>query len=327
MPFNEALFWFGITGFGTGLYFWVEGTVKRLHSISLTVIGALACAYSVYRHYHPEFPVIRVWVILLMLTWALLGYSIYLGKFRRLSPTEKLKEPSKLVIDSANYAAWSGRGARRDVTKFLRSIINGDSLVFGPIENHSFVVNGENLVPQDPMVGDPKRLELTYSYDGEKPKTIRRAEHGRLVLPEDSTIEWQEKQIEQLKAAQPKPVQYPVPQLRMKIIETVSALQGFLGEHGNEPDEVARPGESTKDTVFRYLTEGDPWKAKFIGDYRLRFGDSIPKLRDEMRVRTSISDSELNRLIEAAANNEEDSCMAVKGIIDRLWTLGRNVNA
>jgi hypothetical protein len=134
-------------------------------------------------------------------------------------------------------------------------------------------------------------------------------------------------ELQKMKAAQPKPLQYPVPHLRMKIVETVSALQGFLGEHGNEPKVTKLIGESTKDTALRYFKEGDPWRAKFIGDYRLRFGDSIPKLRDEMRVRTSISDNELNEAIETAANNEGGSYMAVKGIIDRLWTLGRNVNA
>jgi|SRR5208282_6353805 len=94
MPFNEALFWFGITGFGTGLYFWVEASVKRLRSIGLTVLGALACAYSVYRHYHPEIPEIKLWVILLILTWVFLGYAVYISRFRRLPRTdEKTKEP------------------------------------------------------------------------------------------------------------------------------------------------------------------------------------------------------------------------------------------
>lgn len=48
------------------------------------------------------------------------------------------KKTSKLVIHSANYSAWSGKGKRYDVTKYLRSLVTGDSLVFDPIENHSF---------------------------------------------------------------------------------------------------------------------------------------------------------------------------------------------
>src|SRR5713226_322858 len=89
MPFNEALFWFGITAFGTGLYFLFEATVatvKRLYSVSVTIVGTLACVYSVYRHYRPEAPAIHLWVILLVLTWALLGYSIYVNRVRYLPP-------------------------------------------------------------------------------------------------------------------------------------------------------------------------------------------------------------------------------------------------
>jgi hypothetical protein len=56
--------------------------VKRHYSIGLTVIGVLACAYTVYRDSHPESPAIHLWVILLVLTWALLGYNVYLRRFR-----------------------------------------------------------------------------------------------------------------------------------------------------------------------------------------------------------------------------------------------------
>src|SRR5258708_39791975 len=98
MPFNEALFWFGLTAFGAGLYFLflLEPAVRRLYSIGMTVIGALACAYSVYRYHHPEseLPAIHLWVLLLVLTWVLLGYNIYLHRFRRLPLPEKPKEPS-----------------------------------------------------------------------------------------------------------------------------------------------------------------------------------------------------------------------------------------
>lgn len=123
------------------------------------------------------------------------------------------------------------------------------------------------------------------------------------------------------------PLRYPIPQLRLKMLAMVSALQGFLGEHGDEPVVSRLTGESTSERALRYFNEVNPWKAKFIGDYRLRFGGPIPKLRDEMRVRASISDNELNEAIEAASNNEEGSCRAVKSIVDRLWALGRNMNA
>lgn len=83
MPFNEALFWFGLTAFATGLYYLWDPAVKRLHSVGLTVLGTAACAYTVYRHSHPELPAIHLWVILLVLTWAFLGYNVYLHQFQR----------------------------------------------------------------------------------------------------------------------------------------------------------------------------------------------------------------------------------------------------
>jgi hypothetical protein len=79
MPFNEALFWFGLTAFGTGLYFAFEGDVKIPYSVGLVVVGLLGCIYSVYRHYHPEsLKPIPLWMILLAITWALVGYDVYL---------------------------------------------------------------------------------------------------------------------------------------------------------------------------------------------------------------------------------------------------------
>lgn len=90
MPFNQALFWFGLTAFATGLYYLWDSAVKRLHSIGLTVLGTLACAYVVYRDSHPELPAIHLWVILLIVTWTLLGYNIYLRRFRQPS----VRQPS-----------------------------------------------------------------------------------------------------------------------------------------------------------------------------------------------------------------------------------------
>src|SRR5258708_952646 len=180
MPFNEALFWFGITGFGTGLYFWVEGSVKRLYSIGLTVLGALACAYSVYRHYHPEIPAIQLWVILLVLTWTFLGYGVSLGRFRRLPPpAKKPEEPSKLVIHSALY----GAGGFKDVS--VTDQLNAarrDALVI-PVDNN--LISGS----PDPAPNQAKRLEVKYSYGNAVPRTVSRNEYSILVLPEDSEIE------------------------------------------------------------------------------------------------------------------------------------------
>lgn len=119
MPFNEALFWFGITAFGTGLYFLVEASVKRLHPVALTVAGFLACAYAVYRHYHHEIPAIPLWMILLVLTWAFLGYAIYLGQFRRSVPLEDT-EVKRLAtaLEQAKKELGAEKAAAQDAPQF-----------------------------------------------------------------------------------------------------------------------------------------------------------------------------------------------------------------
>jgi hypothetical protein len=94
---------------------------------------------------------------------------------------------SKLVIHSANYRATSGDGKTYNVTEFMRQIITGDSLVLD-VENGNFVAGGTNYVPKDPCYGALKHLQVTYSYDEEKPQIIERVEHSRMVLPEDSEV-------------------------------------------------------------------------------------------------------------------------------------------
>ncbi len=77
MPIKEALFWFGITIFGTGLFFMVEGGERMPFALLLTLIGFMALAYSVYAHYKPGTPNVPVWIGLLIITWAALLFDIY----------------------------------------------------------------------------------------------------------------------------------------------------------------------------------------------------------------------------------------------------------
>lgn len=81
MPIKEALFWIGLTVFGTGLYFMID-KAKHLRwlAIIVTVAGAAALGYSIYAHYSPDAPKLPVWLYLLSLTWLLVGADIY---FRR----------------------------------------------------------------------------------------------------------------------------------------------------------------------------------------------------------------------------------------------------
>ena len=96
------------------------------------------------------------------------------------------KPSSKLVIHSANYGAVETGGETCDVGDFLRQIISGDSLMFS-IETNNF---DKESVPRGFLKSKEKRLQVTYSYEGSSPVTTERREHGRLLLPEDSKIQW-----------------------------------------------------------------------------------------------------------------------------------------
>lgn len=246
-------------------------------------------------------------------------------------PTEKPRKPSKLVIHWANYRAVAGGGVVYEVGDFLRQIISGDSLVFD-IENDNFVIGNKNFAG-DPLWGKEKRLQVNYSYGGNQPVTTERREHGRLLLPEDSKIKWLQGEVDRLIAAQPKPVQYPVPELRGKIVSMVSELQGFLGSHGEEPrlPKVDRePGESLNEflgkAVSRPLEPIMQWRTKFLGDFRIRFGISVPSLRDEIMARARKSDSRLNGCIDTAMHDPNGNVEAVVGIVGRFWEMAKDIN-
>src|SRR6266487_4612987 len=76
MPFKEATFWYGTILFTTGIYFWIQGGTSMTVAIILTVIGLAMSIYAVVAE-HYALPTLRLWVALLLLTWALLGYDIY----------------------------------------------------------------------------------------------------------------------------------------------------------------------------------------------------------------------------------------------------------
>lgn len=78
MPVKEAMFWTGITVFGTGLFLVFEKDVSKLWAIILIVAGLLFAGYSVYQHHYPA-AVVRfpMWFVLLVLTWLVLGFDFY----------------------------------------------------------------------------------------------------------------------------------------------------------------------------------------------------------------------------------------------------------
>jgi hypothetical protein len=127
VPFNEALFWVGITVLGTGLYiFWDRHLKSPLWSLVLVVIGLGTVVYSVYIHSQPQALRPPIWLILLIPTWAALGYAIYVRARRgqSLGPTPAGSAAPKkvpeivgdfsdvkiirhgLIIDASNGQQW-----------------------------------------------------------------------------------------------------------------------------------------------------------------------------------------------------------------------------
>jgi hypothetical protein len=120
-------------------------------------------------------------------------------------------------------------------------------------------------------------------------------------------------------------INYPVPQLRQEVVSMCSELQGFAGEHGKQPTPERHPQESDGDFLQRWRTIVEPWRARFVGDYRLKFGDSVSRMRDTIRAKTGIDDGALNASIERA-DNPNVSADAVQDIIKRLWDIAREIN-
>ena len=178
----------------------------------LTLIGFAMSAYAVIAEHYP-LPKLRLWVALLLLTWALLGYDIYDHRANltlRVAPVlafiigilgmvlvyvfvyrAKPKEPPiaeqtsgpKLIIHRAVYAA--GLPTEVLVTDNLQNIVR---------DGIAITVDGTlgSLIP-DPAFGIPKRLVVDYSYGTDTVFRVSRTERPageimRLVLPEDTEV-------------------------------------------------------------------------------------------------------------------------------------------
>jgi len=133
--------------------------------------------------------------------------------------------------------------------------------------------------------------------------------------------------IAEIEAKQPKPTQYPLPDLRLKIVTLCYVLQRFLGEHGEEPTVARKPGESDDAFMARVrFPQIREWHAKFMGDYSLVFGQSVSEIRNELRSKCKIDNAPLNKAIEEVTEYPT-GVIAVKEIIDILWELAKDINA
>ncbi|HTU43831.1 MAG TPA: hypothetical protein VMF91_02125 [Bryobacteraceae bacterium] len=135
MPINEASFWFGITVFGTGLFGLMEGGNRMPYAIALTVIGLIVTAYSVVAHHKPEvLPKIPIWIGLLALTWAAVGFDYYDRHhvdYSKWSDIDKLERvPSRVFKDET-------------------VVLDGKFFLQPTFENVTFIYNGTAGVAMD----------------------------------------------------------------------------------------------------------------------------------------------------------------------------------
>jgi hypothetical protein len=224
----------------------------------------------------------------------------------------------QLVIRSAVYG--TGAFDDVDVTDKIR-MIPRDALVVA-VDNH--------LAGSDPAFGKVKRLQVEYSYGGPSIFKVARTEGGRLVLPEDSEIQRLTAEVggtkQQLELAKEYNAQALAPTLQSRVLTLCKELRDFLKYHGPEPTRQRELRETTEHYQGWFNETVRPWRAKFYGDYCLKFADPVPRIRDEIRAKSGLDDWGLNAHILQAASNPNADVKAVEGIIDKLWSLALNLN-
>jgi hypothetical protein len=256
-----------------------------------------------------------------------------------------LPSESKLKIHRAIYGA--GGPTNVDITEKLQ-MADRDAL-FIPVDN--------NLVPKDPCPGVRKWLSVEYSYgDGvvlfaKRPESMP-GDIVRLVLPEykDERDAAQLALLQQAfaetnKRADEFQKKFAVcendkrrleekineaarqePTLRLRIIKTCDDLADFLLEHGSKPKVSREIGEVEASFVGRQAMSTLAWKDKMGADFRLRFGQSVPRLRDEIRIRSAFSENDLDNAI-AKAESQYCDTDAVDTIRWKFWSLAGKMTA
>jgi hypothetical protein len=182
ISFSSFFFWIGLTVAGIGGYMWYDATIrwKRLLGMALTIGGVLCSLLAVTKVnaflLGVSVPSI-LGPLLLLVSWGIVGYDIYLKKRRRHAPMSSL-----LTIHAAHYG--TGPEDEQDVSERLQ-LHSRDGLVLD--------VSNSNLVDRDPAEHRQKRLTVEYSYGNRNRFKVTRPEGSRLILPEDS---WLRRQLE-----------------------------------------------------------------------------------------------------------------------------------
>jgi hypothetical protein len=150
MPIKEATFWVGLTVFGTGLFFWVEGGDRLLYAIALTLIGIAAAAYSVVAHHYPQMPKIRVSIVLLLLTWVAVGYDVYDRHHPRFGYDANRAWDDAQPLVRVYNAHFANETVYVDGKNFIDPVFDGVTLIFngtGPfsMENARWVLHDNKV--------------------------------------------------------------------------------------------------------------------------------------------------------------------------------------
>lgn len=108
--------------------------------------------------------------------------------------------------------------------------------------------------------------------------------------------------------------------LRARTIAMCDELHHFLKDHGPEPSPKRDPVESDTEYLVRVRAIKTPWQERLTADYKIKFSSSVPRIRDEIRLHSGMSELGLDQAIERAESyytNPE----AVEDICKHLWRL------
>jgi hypothetical protein len=162
MAFKEALFWFGLTMFGTGLYFTAEkGNVSLAYAIVLMVFGLGAMIYPVVRHHYPQMklPAIRAWALLLVMTWGAIGFDIYARHVEKPKIVEKIVE--KLVPQECpkQPSKKTGKDAAKQPTP-TQSQAGKYNTQTGSVTQNSQPTSQDSKTPPTAQTSSPKPVYI-----------------------------------------------------------------------------------------------------------------------------------------------------------------------
>jgi len=118
----------------------------------------------------------------------------------------------------------------------------------------------------------------------------------------------------------------PILDLCSKTLILCKELQAFLRLHGPEPKVERQLPETPEVFQQRWRSVVLPWRAKFHGDYRAKFGQAVPQIRDEIKAKQGFYDVYLDEFIKRAENNPNGDIEAVEKISTTLWNIALKVD-